>query len=211
MVGGEGTNLDIVTRFYLEYDGVAPTSSQCADYALSIGADWSTAMAGLTDSAYNLNQVEVIDLTSPTSGAGSDFTVRPGVRAGTALSLQECVVISYRIGRRYRGGHPRGYWRMGVVADRASSQEWSTDFVTNVSTTYNAFIAAVAGDAWAGAGTIGQVNVSYYQGFTVITSPTTGRARNVPTLRAHPVVDVVTAGQAQPFIGTQRRRIQFQD
>jgi hypothetical protein len=50
------------------------------------------------------------------------------------------------------------------------------------------------------------VNVSYYNGFTVVTNPTTGRARNVPTLRGTPVVDTVTGIVARVQVGSQRRR-----
>jgi hypothetical protein len=75
----------------------------------------------------------------------------------------------------------------------------------------NAFFAALEAAVWSGASSLAQVNVSYYKGFTVVTSPTTGRARNVPTLRSAPVVDAVTAQAVRTSIGTQRRRIQFVD
>jgi hypothetical protein len=64
---------------------------------------------------------------------------------------------------------------------------------------------------WAGAGTLSHVSLSYFSGFTVITSPTTGRARNVPTVRSSPLIDPVVTLKTQTSIGTQRRREAFVD
>lgn len=54
---------------------------------------------------------------------------------------------------------------------------------------------------------INQVNVSYYEGFEVVTDPVTGRSRNVPQLRpGGPVVDKITGFSINPKLGSQRLR-----
>ncbi|MGO9750265.1 MAG: hypothetical protein ACLP8S_05560 [Solirubrobacteraceae bacterium] len=54
---------------------------------------------------------------------------------------------------------------------------------------------------------IGQVNVSYYEGFQVVTDPLTGRSRNVSQLRSEgPVVDRITGFSINPKLGSQRGR-----
>ncbi len=54
---------------------------------------------------------------------------------------------------------------------------------------------------------LGQVNVSYYEGFKVVTDPLTGRSRNVSQLRPEgPAVDRITSFSINPKLGSQRRR-----
>jgi hypothetical protein len=121
------------------------------------------------------------------------------------------VVSSYTIQRRYRGGHPRGYWPFGVTTDLQNDVDWTAAFVTACNTGFSTFFTALFAAGWTGAGTLTQVNVSYYDGFTVVVSPTTGRARNVPTLRVSPVQDTILIVACKVSIGTQRRRISFVD
>jgi hypothetical protein len=120
-----------------------------------------------------------------------------------------CAVASYEISRRYRGGHPRGYWRFGTVTDLTDSRDWSNTAVTAFGSGLNAYFTAIFGDGWTGAGTLSHVNVSFYSGFTVVTNPRTGRASNVPTVRGTPITDAVTSIIIRPNIGTQRRREAF--
>jgi hypothetical protein len=88
----------------------------------------------------------------------------------------------------------------------STRQNWSTAFVGDVTAALTSAFAAIIG-ASAGGTTITQhVNVSYYAGFTVVTSPTSGRARNVPTLRSSPHVDTITSFAVSQRIANQRRR-----
>lgn len=200
-----------VSRFFIQYTGTAPTNAQLNTFAASISTAWGTNLKALTDTSTELFHVDAIDLTSATAAVGSNSTTTLGTRAGSQLDAAACAVVSYKIGRRYRGGHPRGYWRFGVQADLSGARIWTVGFTTAVKTGIDAFYTAIEGAGWAGAGTLTQVNVSYYKGFTVITNPLTGRARNVPTLRAVPVVDLVTSTVAQSSVGIQRRRVEFVD
>ena len=54
---------------------------------------------------------------------------------------------------------------------------------------------------------VDQVNVSYYEGFEVVTDLRTGRSRDVPQLRpGGPAVDKITGFSINPKLGSQRRR-----
>lgn len=201
-----------VTRFFTTYTGTAPTVAQANTFAAAISTAWGTNVAPLKNANGGLLSVDVVDLSSPTSAVGSHVGTVSGSRAGTEPEASISMVSSYTIGRRYRGGHPRGYWPLGSTADIANPRTWAGAFVTAVDTGLAAFFTAVNAAGWTGAGTLTHSNVSYYSGFTVVTSPTTGRARNVPKLRVGgPTIDTVTAINARSSVGLQRRRTAFVD
>jgi hypothetical protein len=155
--------------------------------------------------AYELVQVKVEDLSSATAAVGEAEPTQTGTRTGSAIGIQVAAVLSEEIARRYRGGHPRLYFPFGTVTDLADEQQWTGAFQAALSTSWIAFLTALAGDVWTGGGTVAPINISYYEGFTNHTYPS-GRVRPVPTLRSVPVVDPIVAVQTNPLIGTQRRR-----
>ncbi len=201
-----------LTRYYMHYTGTAPTNAQLATYDAAAVTAYGADLKSLVDSDRVLTQVESVDLTSPTSAV--DITAASVAGSGSStleLPAQIAVVTSYEIARRYRGGHPRGYWPFGATANILSPGQWTAAFVASALTGFNSYFSAIVGAGWTGAGTITHVNVSYYEGFTVVTSPTTGRARNVPTLRGTPLVDTVNSVVVRQSFGTQRRREAFVD
>lgn len=196
---------EIINRFFLSYSGTAPTDADLATFAASIGSEFGSHLVGLMSPAYELTQVKVEDLTSATAAVGEADPTQTGTRTGSAIGIQVAAVLSEEIARRYRGGHPRLYFPFGTVTDLADEQAWTTGFQAAVPTAWAAFLSAVGGDGWTGAGTIAGINISYYEGFTNHTYPS-GRVRPVPNLRVTPVVDAIVALQLNPLIGTQRRR-----
>jgi hypothetical protein len=201
-----GNDLTAINRFFFQYTGTPPTSVQLGVFAGSISTAWNTNMAPLFPSQSTLTEVDCIDLSSALGGAGSDTTQHIGTRAGNFLAASTAFVLQHHIGRRYRGGHCRTYLAAGVQADLSGRQAWTGAFVTAAVNGWTAYEDAIELAGWAGAGTLDHANVSYYSGFTVITSPTTGRARNVPKLRVAPLVDLVTLTTGNIKPGTQRRR-----
>jgi hypothetical protein len=197
-----------LTRFFIQYTGTAPTNAQLATFNASIATAYTADLKAHID-ASTLTQIETIDLSSSTSAVAITAESITGSSGGANLPDDLCMVISYEIGRRYRGGHPRGYWRFGDGGQYGDSGHWSAGFITTTNTAFNAFFTALFAAGWTGAGTLTQVNVSYYSGFTVVTNPITHRARNVPTLRVAPTVDTVTSIVARSSFGSQRRRTAF--
>lgn len=209
LVASDEINTDIVTRFYIRYTGSAPSAADLDTFADAIRANWGAALAGSVNEALSLIRVECTDLSTLTSATGLWTGVDAGTATGVPVPVDSAVVVSYTISRRYRGGHPRGYWSAGEGIDLANPQRWTPDFIAAFQTQITDFFAGVVASGWSGAGTLDHVNVSYFAGFTVVTSPTTGRARNVPTPRGTPIVDPVVALVTRLRIGTQRRRLQY--
>lgn len=201
-----GTDIDVINRIFVQYTGTAPTNAQATTFAGAMHTAWDGNLRGLTPSSDTLTLKEVIDLSSPTAAVGSDATTDVGNRTGTALTAAECLVLSYEVGRRYRGGHPRSYFHWGVAADLLNTNTWATAFLTAVTSGWNGFTSSLFGAGWTGAGTLTHVNVSYYEGFTLVTNPITGRGRNVAKVRAIPLIDAITANVPRAYVGSQRRR-----
>jgi hypothetical protein len=201
-----GANLDVVTRHYIAYSGSAPSDADLNAFCEAVRNNWDEDVKPLCSDDVELKLVEATDLTTVTSAIGSFATSVEGTRTGTPIPAASCVVQSYEIARRYRGGHPRGYWPCGVNTDLAGSLEWSSDAIADFQPGLDAYFADALASGWGGAGTLTHVNVSYYEGFTVVTDPITGRARNVPTPRDTPVIDTISSTIVRARVGSQRRR-----
>lgn len=198
---------DVITRFFLKYTGTPPTNGELDSYAVAIGDYWGDFLKPYSTSIVSLETVEMVDLTSDTSAQGTATVGVAGTNGDEILPADVAVVASYEIGRRYRGGHPRGYWPAGGSADLLNAQQWTTTFQGDFLTALGSFFSDVVGAGWSGSGSITQVNASLFEGFTVEISPSTGRARNVPTKRASALVDPITTVVVQQRVGSQRRRL----
>lgn len=207
-----GTGYVFLTRFYVGYSGTAPTNAELTTWNGVVGTAYGTYLKALVDTNNELTQIETTDLSSATAAAATTAEAITGTRSGTDATADMCVVTSYRIARRYRGGHPRGYWPMGTMTDVAGPGTWSGSFITSVNSNMANFMNAICTAPWSGGGTLGQENVSYYEGFTATPYPPSGRYKNVAKLRAGgPLTDPITSIVAQTSIGSQRRRTRFQD
>lgn len=202
-VGGKP---NCISRFFISYSGTAPTTADLNTFATAVRAAFNTNLKSLCVASVVLTSVEVTDLTTLSSAQGEDVTNVAGTRAGGGNVGSAALVISYDVSRRYRGGHARGYWPFGGASDVQTQQTWLAALQTAAQTGFAAFMTAVKAAGWTGAGTLGHVVVSYYQGSHVVTNPVTGRARNVPDLRASPLVSNINANLVRIGIGSQRRR-----
>lgn len=208
-IWSDGINTDIVTRWYEQYTGAAPSAAALNDFCAAVAGGLNSDFAYATSEVLTLGRVHAIDLSSATAAEGDWLGSHVGTNTDPPNALDVAQVISYEIARRYRGGHPRGYWPFGSATALTNPQRWDPTYLASIQENIETFFAAVPGFVWSGGGTLQHVNVSYFSGFTVVTSPTTGRARNVPTVRATPLVDAVTAYVARAHVGTQRRRLQY--
>lgn len=205
----DGINVDIVTRFYIQYSGTAPSSAELNAFAANIRGAFQDHLLDQLSDQFALIRVECIDLSTTSSAEGSDVGTFTGTATDPPNAADVAVISSYEIARRYRGGHPRGYWPLGTSGQLATPQTWDSAFIANLHTVMSDFFTQVRASTWAAAGSLTHVNVSYFAGFTVVTDPVTGRARNVPTVRATPVVDAITSRIERIRVGTQRRRLQY--
>lgn len=197
---------NLQTRFYIKYTGTAPTVAQLQTFANSIVTAFGTNLAALTSVNITGVQVTCQDLSSSTGAVAISSTTSAGTRAGTEAPVQSAMGIRYNIARRYRGGKPKGFWPFGVQADQADVAHWSVAFANTCATNIGAFFTAILAAGWTGAGTLTQVNVSYFAGFTTVIR-TPFRARNVPNLRqGGPITDLVTSYTSVTTMYSQRRR-----
>lgn len=201
----DGSDNNVSTRNYFRYSGSAPTSADCVTLAADIYADMS-AHDDLWSAATVLTGTRVIDLSSPSGGVGEHAQSTPGTIAFNELPGGVAMLVNYVIGRRYRGGKPRSYFPFGSSEQIFTRQQWQAAFVTAVDSGLAAYFSAVIGTTVGGTTLTEHVNISYYEGFTVVTNPVTHRARNVPTVRAVPVVDNILSFAASSRPASQRRR-----
>jgi hypothetical protein len=199
------SDLKSLNRFFIKYFGASPTQAQIATFAAAIVAAWTGNLRTLYDTASVLEFVTAEDLTSSTAAVGSSTAAVAGTRAGNTLGAGTATVVQQQIARRYRGGHPRQYLSSGVQADLQTRQAWTAAYLTAAEAAWLNYVAAIFASGWAGAGSLVQVNVSYYNGFTNVTFPS-GRTRPVPKLRLTPVVDIIGSYSINPKLASQRRR-----
>lgn len=193
-------------REFWQYTGGPPTDANLDTLATALQTAWGTHIKPVTHQDWSLLDVEIIDLTSPTAAQGlGSGGVQAGSLTGKALPIPAALLWEGKVHRRYRGGHPRGYWPMGDSTYTTDGERWDATPLANMESDINAYHAVVAG-ASVGSGTmVGRVNVSYYEGFTVVEG-STGRAKNVAKARTTAVVDAITSEGPNSLIGTQRRR-----
>ena len=202
-----GDDIDVVNKFYQQYTGAAGSLSDtgAAAWAAAVNASWAAHIRSFQAAAYVLQHTSVTDLSSSIGGFGDAVSGGAGTGAGAPNGAGVALVVKEHIERRYRGGHPRQYIAAMLESARSDPQLWDPTFVGNFTTAYIAFRAAAAAGCPGAIGPAVDVNVSYFQGFTNHTFPS-GRVRPIPTLRAVPVVDVISTFSVNPKLGSQRRR-----
>lgn len=197
----------ILNRLFFKYTGGAGTDTTMATLADNISGYWGTHVKSLVVDEAALSSVKCVDLSSATAPLGEYVTPVPGTSGGSSIPASTAFLVTYQIARRYRGGKPKSFLPIGAQSDLADVGAWSTTFISNVQTQWNAFIAAVLADTSAVTFT-DQVNVSYYGPPNVpITNPVTGRTRTVSTLRTVPLVDTIIGTTYEAELATQKRRI----
>jgi len=203
----DGSDMAAATILHWQYLGGAPTSAQintfCTNFNALTAAEWPIVLDA--DSKYL--GIDVIDLSSSTSGAGSAATSVNGARGTAILGAGSAVLAHYSIGRRYRGGKPRSYLPWGVSDDLSSRQTWGGAAVTSFTTTWAAILNAVPAAGPIGAAAlVSQCVVSYYGPPNRTITGSTGRVRTVSTTRAVPIVDLISGFTISPKVASQRRR-----
>jgi hypothetical protein len=205
-----GSDLNAMDRLHVEYTGGAPSSADCVALAAALYIIFAAELCPYMNANNYLTGVRVTDLSSATGGQGEHIQSTIGAEAPDDIGANSTALVSMRIARRYRGGKPRTYFPLGGFAEMLSPQKWLTTFVTAVQASMDAIRADIAVTTHGTTILTTLCSVSYYHGFTVVTNPITGRARNVPTVRAVPLVDTCIGWIMEQTIASQRRRLQRQ-
>lgn len=199
----------ILNRLFFQGSG-STSSTALNTWAGNVATNWGTNIKGSLVPALTLTGVTVEDLTSSISPVGATSVSI----AGTSTHLdppgvEGCLIIKNITAFRSRGGHSRtyiaGFPNSNLLSSSATN--WNSASAAGFVTNWVAFIGSITGASGpAGYTGLAQVVPNYYHGFTVVTNPITGRARNVPKLIASPTTNAVTSHVANTVLGTQRRR-----
>lgn len=201
-----GTDAAALTRFFFAFTGGVPTPGDMASFAGLASSAAAGVLPAVMHPDTSLTEVRATDLTTAIGNTGVATTITAGTEAGSALGADVCVLYNEVIGRRYRGGKPRGYWPLGTAADLLTRQTWEAASITAFEGAINDIKGGLDGFT-SGAITLGgPVNVSYYGPPNRIITGSTGRVRTVSTVRAAPLVDAITGASVNSHLGSQRRR-----
>lgn len=196
-----------INRLHFSYTGTAPTSGQLESFAATVLTAWASALCPSMSTEKVAAGCVAIDLSSPTSATAAVTGATAGALTGLKVPDDAAFVMSATVARRYRGGHPRSYLPLGDATSLSTARSWTSGFMAAVVTAWAGFVTALEGAGWAGAGTLGMVNVAYYHGYTLVTYPS-GRSRDVPTVRpGGPLIDPIVGYVPRARLGSQRRRI----
>lgn len=179
--------------FHLRFATGNPGQADLNSLATGLRNAWNTGIAPIVGSGCQLTNTTVVDLTSNTGLVGASSATATGTNAGTqALPANVALVISFKIARRYRGGHPRMYLTGMYGVNTANNTSWTAAFVTSAGTNAAAWLSACNALTFTSMPTLQVVNLSYY-------------TNNV--LRPSPVWDVIGSVQVHSRVDTMRRRL----
>jgi hypothetical protein len=200
-------NANVLSRVHLRYASDAPSRNDLSVYAADIDAEIGTHLLSLCSAQVRTVEVMVTDVTHRSAARGIATSHQVGTRPGLPNGAAVAALINFRVARRYRGGKPRVYVPFFVASDLTTSLTWSEEALAEASAGWAAFMSGMVTTAPPALKVVEQVNVSYYEGFEVVTDLRTGRSRNVSQLRSDgPAIDKITGFSINPKPGSQRRR-----
>jgi len=192
--------------FYLSYTGSAPSPADLTAVAGTMTAAADSNLFPLLHEARQLAGTIVTDLTSETASEGSVTDDTAGFLTADPVPVDAAVVISYKTGRRHRGGQPKSFLPLGDVNSLDLDYAWQPAFVTDVTEAWTGCINETAAASWSGGGPNLLVALSRYDGNMIVERGTPLRAHNVPIGRDTALIIPVLTYGAQGYIGSQRRR-----
>lgn len=201
-----GSNTSVRDHLFFQYTGsVSPADlTTLCNTAATV---WGTQISPNQSNQFTLLGILGTDLSSASGAQVLVATSKPGSSPGAFVPAASCIVIRFKIARRFRGGHPRFYLG-GLLASQISNAETlNGTAAAGYVTSFQNLVSGIETTPPAGIGSLTHVSVSYYAGFTNRTLPS-GRVIQVPTLRGTPVVDPVISYSNNPRVGSQRRRNQ---
>lgn len=198
-------DLNMVNHVFIQYTGTPVLPAQLLDFVDAAAASWHTRIMDFQSNGVTLSAVRGTDLSSDTSPTVESPFTFVGGHTDPALSAGAAAVLSHKIARRYRGGHPRTYLGGLVTSQLQDAQSWDSELITDLTAAWANFMSDLIAAAWTGSPTLNPVNVSYFQGFTNHTYPS-GRVRPIPNVRSTPLIDVIEDTVVNPKVGSQRRR-----
>lgn len=193
-------------RWFYLYSGSAPTTAALGTFGGLLQTQYLAHMVPNVNAGVTLTEWVLEDLSISTGAVAVVASNTPGTAVNNNISPATSVVTVYEVARRYRGGRPKTFWPPPGEDAIGTNGLFTPGFVSTFQTAQGNVIQAPVAATAGGTTITNHVNVSYYEGFTVVTEPISGRARNAPKLRSSPLVEAVVGATVQPYVGSMRRR-----
>jgi len=177
---------------HMRYTGSAPTNSECNTIATDLAnIYWNDFKAELSSDVH-LTDAVVTDLTSSTAAVGT-FTGDLQMTGTNADNMNAGVAIclSWKIHRRYRGGHPRTYLTGMESSKLTNTQHFDGTYVASVLSDASDFLTDMNAYVQGAVDPFELGSVSYYF---------------EKALRATPVFDPFLDVDVDARVDSQRRR-----
>lgn len=201
IISGARSDGECLNILHIGYSGGPPSAANLTSYLSGTVEPAAVTLYDANASTdYEGATIEAIDLSSDTGASASVAFSSAGSRTGDFAPVSACVVCSWDIARRYRGGHPRTYFPFGTAGtyEASSAKYWDSGFIAGVQGDVTTFSDSIAGITEGSTEFQNLVNVSYVDKNL---NPTP------PYRRTTPVVDVITGSLVKQRICSQRRRL----
>jgi hypothetical protein len=199
-----GTDENVTTTNFWSYSGTQPNATAVSNFC-TVLCNLMSAQDALWTGSVVLVGATGVDLASDTASEGSATADTPGIDTGAQLAGGTCVLLNYKIDRRYRGGKPRNYFPWGSSTTLSTRQSWSPGFVANCASGWSQVTSGFIGQTESGCTITNHANVSYYSGSNPNPNPNS-KYRTKPAPRPVPLVNAITSFSVSNIPGSQRRR-----
>jgi hypothetical protein len=198
---------NIINTIFLAYTGTS-LGTDVSTITANFVNSWSGRLAAQVSHDLTLETVTTTDLISSTGVTDTANPVITGDVVAPSVTAGAAMVISFKVGRRYRGGHPRIYLPGAQQNQVQSDNTWSLAYIGAMHTAWTGMVSDVTTATYTTAGSLSQINISYFQGFTEVLYPS-GRYHTIPKLRPDgPHKDPILSTVINPKVASQRRRNQ---
>jgi hypothetical protein len=189
---GIATSRNWANVFHVRYTGTPPTPTSLNDYLTAWLGVVASELAPLMDSSTQITGATAVDLTSNTSASAEASTLVVGSRDGLLIPSSAAFLVNYNSSFRYRGGHPRTYYIVGVQDDLNNQSSWDDTFTNAMQSFATNMLGYLGTGVVSGTNYTQQCAVSY-------------RENNLP--RVTPLVMPIAVATANSGVASQRRRM----
>lgn len=135
VVHASANGVPIVNVFHVNNGpgaGIRYTATAVQTLADSFKTAWQTAIVSLVNISYTLDTFTVQDLTDDNGFFAQSSSISTGSGSGATTPQSAACCVTWKIGRHYRGGHPRTYLGPLSAANFTSPTTLSGTYVSSV-------------------------------------------------------------------------------
>lgn len=199
VAGGTVAGIPWVNVFHVEHQPASGWSSaSLQDLVDSVRGFYATRFVTLLSSIVTIGDFEAFDLTSDVAPAATATGSTVGT-GGSGLTSQVAQCITWRINRRYRGGHPRTYLPPpgSTSITGGTANTWSAAHRTALEAAAQGFYNDINGADYSGAS--GRL-VAVHRYRTEVTG-------TPPVVLDPPLLSVIVGPAVDNRVDSQRRRL----